>query len=694
VKELEKKVFEKLVKFNGISISKTGFRNIIFDTSRYAKGLDSIRGFGETMSEMNLSNIETINIHFVLKTDELSELAYIYSLFRTQGVLPIENEYLMDKISSSLKNSLTEERLIFNDKLIKKINGDGEINSNSPLRKNISCLCMILENMSIKNKIETSDGYDVSMNLSLYKNSFDEKELEQYLKIFEEWKKQVNFDVIKEEISNYVSKLKDTSVGISLNYYNSNSLNAVYKNNILASAFKSFRLKEESDINKKIRTDNQSDNAEKEKNMSSIGISKEDLDNQELIATKLDEITEKIKIPNSNIIEVELITNNNIAYIPIKGSSILEKSILGIGKTNFSVKLLFDEKEEKTIVQKLKTISDKNIINHKLEIDHPLIQLFDFHSGNIINMNFNSLENQHGIIVTMVFSINGYRFSQEAFINNNDNLGDVLFQRKSSTNNITGSYLETLNNYLNMNILEFGGSWDLFNSFEKKCVPSIVNLSKAVKNIIKESRLESAPEIRWLDLISSYSTIFTNYKNILYSVRNKQLKNNVINDSINLSKMPVKNFQSDLHFYLVGEKLPKQLLVNDFKVFYNPMNVFDGAIWLTDKLKYNESFIKNIFDIDKGAEDYQMKLEAEKQKLLLDRKERLNVIDEEYNKVLEEEQENLKLYLSKIEHEDKDKLEEYNKKSLEIKNVFEDKKENLVKNIASSLLESGEFYGE
>jgi len=81
-----------------------------------------------------------------------------------------------------------------------------------------------------------------------------------------------------------------------------------------------------------------------------------------------------------------------------------------------------------------------------------------------------------------------------------------------------------------------------------------------------------------------------------------------------------------------------------------------------------ESFIKNIFDIDKGAEDYQMKLEAEKQKF--------------------------KLYLSKIEHEDKDKLEEYNKKSLEIKNVFEDKKENLVKNIASSLLESGEFYGE
>lgn len=107
-----------------------------------------------------------------------------------------------------------------------------------------------------------------------------------------------------------------------------------------------------------------------------------------------------------------------------------------------------------------------------------------------------------------------------------------------------------------------------------------------------------------------------------------------------------------------------------------------------------ESFIEKIFDIDRNAEDYQKQLEAEKQKLLLDRKEKLKAIDEEYNKVLEEEQENLKLHLSKIEHEDKKKLDEYNKKSLEIKNVFEDKKESLVKNIASSLLESGEFYGE
>jgi len=88
-----------------------------------------------------------------------------------------------------------------------------------------------------------------------------------------------------------------------------------------------------------------------------------------------------------------------------------------------------------------------------------------------------------------------------------------------------------------------------------------------------------------------------------------------------------------------------------------------------------ESFIKNIFDIDKGAEDYQQRLEVEKQRLLKDRKEKMKVIDDEYNKVLEEEQENLKLHLSSIESEDKDKLVEYSKKAEAIKNIFEDKKE-------------------
>ena len=61
-----------------------------------------------------------------------------------------------------------------------------------------------------------------------------------------------------------------------------------------------------------------------------------------------------------------------------------------------------------------------------------------------------------------------------------------------------------------------------------------------------------------------------------------------------------------------------------------------------------ESFIKNIFDIDKGAEDYQQRLEVEKQRLLKDRKEKMKVIDDEYNKVLEEKKDLMLLMKSTI----------------------------------------------
>ncbi len=107
-----------------------------------------------------------------------------------------------------------------------------------------------------------------------------------------------------------------------------------------------------------------------------------------------------------------------------------------------------------------------------------------------------------------------------------------------------------------------------------------------------------------------------------------------------------------------------------------------------------ENFIQKIFDIDENAENYQRDLEIKKQKLLNDRKEKLKCIDDEYFKVLEEEKENLSLRLESIEKEDFKKLESYNRKSIETKNIFMDKKETLVKNFANSILESGELYGE
>ena len=65
-------------------------------------------------------------------------------------------------------------------------------------------------------------------------------------------------------------------------------------------------------------------------------------------------------------------------------------------------------------------------------------------------MSFNSLENQHGIVVTMVFNINGYRYERESLINNSDSIGDMVFKKKSKNDKLFGSFLEIYNNYLNI----------------------------------------------------------------------------------------------------------------------------------------------------------------------------------------------------------------------------------------------------
>nr|DAI42049.1 MAG TPA: peptidase [Caudoviricetes sp.] len=605
---------EKLIKFNGIPLSpKTGIRNIIFDTSRYSAGMEAIRGFGTVMSESNLANIETVNLHFVLRTEELANLAYIYSLFRTLGVLVVENDYLLDKLGSSLANSLAEDRMVLHDKVVDKINGTNTSSEErfSKIHKSFKSLCMVLDNLSIKSKVNTADGYDVNMNLSLYKNSFTEEEQVKYMKVFELWLEKTGFNKIKDEIAEQTNKLGNTSVGIDLKYYNVEALNAIYKNNLITSEFKSFRLQQDADLKEKVRTDESADNIKKRTTENKIGLKDEDFNNEDFLSKKLESVTTTIKIPNNCIMEIELITNNNIANIPIKGNSLMEKSIIGLGKTNFSCKLLFKEEEELSLVQQLKTISDKNIIGHKLQIEHPLIQLFDFYSGDILNMSFNSLENQHGIVVTMVFNINGYRYERESLINNSDSIGDMVFKKKSKNDKLFGSWLEIYNNYLNitkenLTAIEITQTNDFKgveinvnkNNFLYKKISEIMNSYYNSYSWIGKVFPKEISHLTVMDFILSYSTQFTN---AYYKIFN--LKTGV-NESLNLrndidskikNEIFEKRYDSNFHsyFYFFNDQnflnnilnqrsISKQLNLSDMNAMYNIMNYFDAA-FLTQK---------------------------------------------------------------------------------------------------------------
>lgn len=605
---------EKLIKFNGIPLSpKTGIRNIIFDTSRYSAGMEAIRGFGTVMSESNLANIETVNLHFVLRTEELANLAYIYSLFRTLGVLVVENDYLLDKLGSSLANSLAEDRMVLHDKVVDKINGTNTSSEErfSKIHKRFKSLCMVLDNLSIKSKVNTADGYDVNMNLSLYKNSFTEEEQVKYMKVFELWLEKTGFNKIKDEIAEQTNKLGNTSVGIDLKYYNVEALNAIYKNNLITSEFKSFRLQQDADLKEKVRTDESADNIKKRTTENKIGLEDEDFNNEDFLSKKLESVTTTIKIPNNCIMEIELITNNNIANIPIKGNSLMEKSIIGLGKTNFSCKLLFKEEEELSLVQQLKTISDKNIIGHKLQIEHPLIQLFDFYSGDILNMSFNSLENQHGIVVTMVFNINGYRYERESLINNSDSIGDMVFKKKSKNDKLFGSWLEIYNNYLNitkenLTAIEITQTNDFKgveinvnkNNFLYKKISEIMNSYYNSYSWIGKVFPKEISHLTVMDFILSYSTQFTNAYYKIFNLKtgvneNLNLRNDI--DSKIKNEIFEKRYDSNFHsyFYFFNDQkflngilnqrsISKQLNLSDMNAMYNIMNYFDAA-FLTQK---------------------------------------------------------------------------------------------------------------
>lgn len=607
---------EKLIKFNGIPLSpKTGIRNIIFDTSRYSAGMEAIRGFGTVMSESNLANIETVNLHFVLRTEELANLAYIYSLFRTLGVLVVENDYLLDKLGSSLANSLAEDRMVLHDKVVDKINGTNTSSEErfSKIHKSFKSLCMVLDNLSIKSKVNTADGYDVNMNLSLYKNSFTEEEQAKYMKVFKLWLEKTGFDKIKDEIAEQTNKLGNTSIGIDLKYYNVEALNTIYKNNLITSEFKSFRLQQDADLKEKVRTDESADNIKKRTTENKIGLEDEDFNNEDFLSRKLESVTTTIKIPNNCVMEIELITNNNIANIPIKGNSLMEKSIIGLGKTNFSCKLLFKEEEELSLVQQLKTISDKNIIGHKLQIEHPLIQLFDFYSGDILNMSFNSLENQHGIVVTMVFNINGYRYEHESLINNSDSIGDMVFKKKSKNDKLFGSWLEIFNNYLNITKTEAN-----LTPFKKP----IFEIMNSYYNSYSWKRFLDKKEVvnlKLYDFLTSYSTQFTNIANTIPFLNNDVLSvkkgdninermlrfmlsaQKASNDSTNME--PVKaTVQNILFNVLNDDKIIKQLTLTDMNSMYNLMNYFDGAFSLYKNLKSSKYISYNILELSNSEE--------------------------------------------------------------------------------------------
>lgn len=469
---------EKIVKINGIKISDTGFKNLQFETSRYSDGLNTIRGFGDMLNEQNLTSIDTVSIDFVLNYYELRELAYVYCLFKSNGILPIENEYLLKKIRSTYEKGKNSE----------------EIKKDVFIKKDISHLICFLQRLSVTSLEKTNNAYKVNMVLTLYNNVLTKKEYDEYINYYKNiWLPKTNFEeicysAIDKEIDD-LFKYTD----INMKIYNIETLNASYKENIINSSV----------VNSKLYLDTEEMNEQKaqtqyEKSQVEILKNKKTLD--------ISKLGTSISIPNHSILQIELITNNNLSNVPIKGSPIGLKSYLGIGSTHFSVKLIFNEWENDT-VEKLKKISDKNIINHKIEIDHPLIQLFDFHTSNILNIVFNNLEEANGIMVNIVFALNGFRFSEETTINTDEMLDKIKYDNDYKQEEIGGLYLEYVADYLyrNRRTLSYSSTEPLINTI----LESIFMNQDGKSNEYFSNVFTS--DYHFIDFLCSYSSYPTSF---------------------------------------------------------------------------------------------------------------------------------------------------------------------------------------
>lgn len=460
---------ERIVKFNGIALSNSGFKDLKFETSRYSDSLNTIRGFGAQMNESNLSVVDTISIDFILKTDELNNLAIIYNMFKAIGVLPIENYYLTEKISDTLSGG----------------------NSTKAEYKHLLCF---LERLQITSLEKTSNGYDVNMILTLYQNSFVGNQFETFQQSFSEWNQKTKFiDICSNKITKYVSDLSIPSKSdLTINVYNIEKLNAHYKSKIIDSE----------KINKLLDGDTEIEAAIEEGQR--IDYVRKKLPKEEMY------IPTSIKINNENIIQVELITTNMISNFPMKGKPIGYKSFLGLGKSTFGIKLLFDESENYK-VQELKNISDKNIINHKLIANHPLVQLFDFYSSDITNITFNNVESASGIVVTILFNVSGFRYDENEELTNSS---DIILKEKVSNyyidESIGGLYLENLSNYLYRN--RFNKSVDINNLTGLMETP-LETKTKNVNNDVSGQKNTGydTQSYYFIDLLSSYSSQLTSF---------------------------------------------------------------------------------------------------------------------------------------------------------------------------------------
>lgn len=397
---------ERFFYLSGMRLSRNGFKNLTFETSRFSDSFSTIRGFGSHLNDKNLSVVDTFSVEFYIDYKELKEFALAYNLFKAFGALPLENKYILEKISSSLSHQ----------KMVKELLED---HKDKVLTREVSHLIVFLERIDITSLERTNNGYSVNLVLTMLKHGFTSTQYQTYMDKYRQWLDETNFmNVVEPTINEKIVELGSDG-SLKLEIFNIEELNAKYKNRALMNYKKKY-------------IDNE--NAVKEYE-DELEQRYSNLNDYQVITPKV------IEIPSVNIGQIQMIANNSIANLPIYGESIGDKSFLGIDRTALTVKMIFDEKD-KVILNSLKELSDMNITSHKIRVSTALANLFDFHSGVVTNVFFNNVEEANGVMVTIKIDLSAYDYFSE-----NENIDTVvdLVGKSKSLNSLfmTNLFLES-----------------------------------------------------------------------------------------------------------------------------------------------------------------------------------------------------------------------------------------------------------
>lgn len=418
------------------------FELMQYERNKNSPSAEVLRGKGSLFSAENFSYNDTFDLKLIVKDkkedtklNQLSKIKLLYAMYRTKGFVFLENTEIYNQVFpaeeikdsynmiKTILTSINQSEKVLSEKELSEFKKEAEvflINIGAfknekhfyeifpkPINTNVKQLFLekkdgnnyypiltCLNRISIKSLPDSSDGFEVVLRISVLKDNFnfDSKTIELYRKKVSEFSNFYN--EIEQEILTYQSLNKNLLIK-SVDY----------------TAEKLYTTETQKTVN------------------------------DEILKAGFDETI--IELSNDDIAQLEFISYNQIADVPLQGQSTVLKQYLGVGQTHLSLKLLFKNQDDYNF-KKLKALNiaiSKEQRKLKSEINFPLINSFDFYSLEFSDFFYANDEQTNGVYATLILKLSGYRNGTFLVNSDGEKVNETIINsNKTKTANLSTYY--------------------------------------------------------------------------------------------------------------------------------------------------------------------------------------------------------------------------------------------------------------